>query len=144
MDLSKPIFDSVLQIDERLTKLQGEIITMERNYGFNKIKPRKSPKKLNESLNSKINNTGTRYKHLIALPIESEEIKKIKIIPKISQKWSENFKKKANMKLFYKKDKFCPSYFNENDFKGNFPETTNTNLFFNEYMNKYGVEINHI
>jgi hypothetical protein len=138
MDLSSPVFDSVLQIDSRLRQLQDEVTDLEQTYGFSTNAFQStinSKKKLN--LN-KVNKQDQRYKNL-NVPKNPVELEKKTIInPSVSQKWTENFQKKPDFMRFYRKEQ---SVFDERDFKIINGNLSIGNNLLEKKMEKFGLYV---
>lgn len=147
MDLTQPCYDSILNIDKRLEDLQKEVAMMEKEYGFqekhvNLVAPNKTknlttkPKTLEKSIEK------SRYNNLCSVKSEEDNnnLKKLKIVPKISQKWKDIFRKKPDNSYFFEKNKILSFGMENNDFKprANFQ---NDDEFFEEFMSDYGLRV---
>jgi len=142
MDLTQPCYDSILNIDKRLEDLQKEVALMEKEYGFkekhvnlvvtNKLtKPKTTLEKTLQDKN--------RYNNLRSVKSEEDNnIKKQKIVPKISQKWKDIFRKKPDKSYFLEKNKIGSFGMENDDFKPRTNFQTDDN-FFEEFMNDYGL-----
>lgn len=136
MDLSNPVFDSVLQIDSRLRQLQEEVTDLEQVYGFS-TNAFQSTLNLKKKTNlNKVNKLDPRYKNLNVTKTSAEIEKKTIINPSVSQKWTENFQKKPDFMRFYKKE---PSYFDEKDFKISSENKNFGNNLLEKKMEKFGL-----
>lgn len=137
MDLSNPVFDSVLQIDSRLRQLQDEVTDLEQVYGFSTNAFQSTLNSKKKTNLTKPNKLDHRYKNLNADKTSADNIeKKIIINPSVTQKWTENFQKKPDFMKFYKKEQ---SDFDEKDFKINSENKSFGNNLLEKKMEKFGL-----
>ena len=152
MDLTQPCYDSILHIDKRLEDLQKEVALMEKEYGFKEkhvnlvntkstSKTSKPTNKTNISIKSILQQEKTRYNNLPTVKLDEElGLKKQKIVPKISQKWKDVFRKKPDNSYFMEKNKIISIGVEPNDFKPRATFNKEEELF-EDYMNDYALHV---
>ena len=151
MDLTKPCYESILQIDQRLEDLQKEVSLMEREYGFkekhvnllsskSKQIPSKTKTLSNKTLQEKPQEK-TRYNNLSTIKLDGDtNMKKLKIVPKISQTWKDVFRKKPDNSYFMERNRIESIGIENKDLKpkSNYQEDL---CVFEEYMNDYALRV---
>ncbi len=151
MDLTKPCYDSILQIDKRLEDLQKEVSLMEREYGFkekhvnllsskSKQLPSKTTKLSKKTLQEKPQEK-TRYNNLSTIKLDGDNnLKKLKIVPKISQTWKDVFRKKPDNSYFMEKNKIESIGIENKDLRPR-SHYLEKQCLFEEYMNDYALRV---
>ena len=114
MNLSNPIFDSVLQIDEELKTLQEEVQEINQRYNLQGEASEQfevpQPHKLKVQPVS-VPVPERRYENIVKLKVDKAEIlPKTKMKPQISKKWVETVKIEPDIKALYSKEMYEPEY----------------------------------
>lgn len=152
MDLNQPCYDSIIQIDKKLEELQKEVEFMEKEYGFkenhtNLLAVTNKTKTIASKTQTKLKSISekTRYQNLPKVKSEENpnDTKKIKINPKISQKWKDTFRSKPDNNFFLEKNKI-PSYKIDNEELCIDSDVQNENEddYLGNYMKDYGLKLN--